>query len=86
VPAAERRPAAEDAVARLGALIAASCDLDALLALARRAPALPGTPWDPAAALATPPGVHDHVSFGLGGNFGSYMAPKLPRNPNLPRS
>jgi cobyrinic acid a,c-diamide synthase len=80
VPAAERRPAAEDAVARLGALVAASCDLDALLALARRAPALPGTPWDPATALATPPGVHDHVSSGLGVNFGSYTAPDPSRS------
>src|SRR5580693_7108904 len=38
----------------MGALIANSCDLDAVLALAGRAPALTGPPWDPAAAL--PPG------------------------------
>jgi cobyrinic acid a,c-diamide synthase len=38
----------------MGALIASSCDLDAVLALAGRAPALTGAPWDPATAL--PPG------------------------------
>jgi cobyrinic acid a,c-diamide synthase len=52
VPAAERRPAALDAVDRLGALIAASCDLDALLRVARAAPPLRTEPWDPATALA----------------------------------
>jgi cobyrinic acid a,c-diamide synthase len=80
VPAAERRPAAEDAVARLGALIAASCDLDALLALARHAPALTATSWDPEVALASLLDAHDRGSFGFGGNSGSYMAPKLPRS------
>ncbi|WP_101833640.1 cobyrinate a,c-diamide synthase, partial [Frankia canadensis] len=49
VPAAERRPAAVDAVDRLGALVAATCDLDALLRVARAAPPLRVTPWDPAA-------------------------------------
>jgi cobyrinic acid a,c-diamide synthase len=52
IPAAERAAVAAQAIARMGALITASCDLDALLALARRAPALLATPWDPAAALA----------------------------------
>ena len=50
IPAAEREAAAAQAVARMGALIATSCDLDALIALARRAPALAAAPWDPAAA------------------------------------
>ncbi|WP_083507190.1 cobyrinate a,c-diamide synthase [Frankia sp. ACN1ag] len=53
VPAAERRPAALDAVDRLGALVAASCDLDGLLRVARAAPPLRTEAWDPAAALAT---------------------------------
>ncbi|MBV9381942.1 MAG: cobyrinate a,c-diamide synthase [Streptosporangiaceae bacterium] len=53
VPAAERQAAAGDAIARMGALIAASCDLDGLLTLARRAPALPEAAWDPAAALTS---------------------------------
>jgi cobyrinic acid a,c-diamide synthase len=52
IPAAEREAVAAQAIARMGALITASCDLDALLALARRAPALPAAPWDPVAALA----------------------------------
>jgi len=54
IPAAEREAVAAQAIARMGALIAASCDLDALLALARRAAALAAAPWDPAAALAEP--------------------------------
>ena len=53
VPAAERQAAAARAVAALGDLIAASCDLAALVALARSAPPLATAPWDPAAALST---------------------------------
>jgi cobyrinic acid a,c-diamide synthase len=52
IPAAEREPAAAAAIARMGDLIGRSCDLDALLTLARHAPDLPATPWDPAEALA----------------------------------
>ena len=54
VPAAERSRAAADAVARLAVLVRDSCDLRALLALARRAPSLPGAPWDSAEALSSP--------------------------------
>jgi cobyrinic acid a,c-diamide synthase len=54
VPAAERRASAVDAVAALGALVAATCDLDALLRVARAAPPLHTTAWDPATALAEP--------------------------------
>ena len=53
VPAAERQAAAARAVAALGDLVAASCDLAALVALARSAPPLATAPWDPAAALAS---------------------------------
>ncbi|MGO9784197.1 MAG: cobyrinate a,c-diamide synthase [Streptosporangiaceae bacterium] len=56
IPAAERSRAATDAVARLAALVRDSCDLGALLALARSAPPLPGRSWDPAEALAEAPG------------------------------
>jgi cobyrinic acid a,c-diamide synthase len=42
IPAAERPAVAGQAITRLGELIAASCDLDALLALARSAADLPG--------------------------------------------
>ena len=52
VPAAEREATARPAMAATGELIAASCDLDGLLTLARRALPLPGSVWDPAAALA----------------------------------
>jgi cobyrinic acid a,c-diamide synthase len=51
IPAAERAAVAREAIARMGELIAASCDLDALLALARGAADLPGPAWDPAQAL-----------------------------------
>jgi cobyrinic acid a,c-diamide synthase len=54
VPAAERQAAAARAVAALGDLVAASCDLNALVALARSAPPLATAPWDPSAALAGP--------------------------------
>ena len=47
IPAAEREAVAGQAIDRMGALIAGSCDLDALLALAGRAPALTGPPWEP---------------------------------------
>ncbi len=52
VPAAERAPAAAEAVRALGALVAASCDLDAVLALARSAPPLDVRPWSPSEAVA----------------------------------
>jgi cobyrinic acid a,c-diamide synthase len=51
IPAAERAAVARDAITRMGELIAASCDLDALLVLARSAADLPGPAWDPAQAL-----------------------------------
>ena len=48
VPVAERPAEARDAVAALGARIAAALDLDAVLALARSAPPLPVAAWTPA--------------------------------------
>jgi cobyrinic acid a,c-diamide synthase len=56
VPAAERLANAERAVARLGALISASCDIGALMAIASGAPPLLAAPWDPAVALFHDPG------------------------------
>ncbi|WP_344593779.1 cobyrinate a,c-diamide synthase [Actinomadura vinacea] len=47
VPAAERSAEAVETVRRLGDLVASSCDLDAVLALARSAPALRAEPWEP---------------------------------------
>jgi cobyrinic acid a,c-diamide synthase len=52
IPAAERAALAGQAIDRMGALVAASCDLDALLALAARACSLPGPPWSPPPATA----------------------------------
>ena len=49
IPAAERAALAGQAIDRMGALVAASCDLDALLALAAQAPDLPGPAWEPPA-------------------------------------
>ncbi|MET8703701.1 cobyrinate a,c-diamide synthase [Kitasatospora sp. NPDC004723] len=49
IPAVERSAEALRAVADMGELVAASVDLDAVLALARTAPPLAGAePWDPA--------------------------------------
>ena len=47
VPVAERAPEAVETVRRLGELCARSLDLDALLDLARSAPALDAQPWTP---------------------------------------
>ncbi|MER7503768.1 cobyrinate a,c-diamide synthase [Nonomuraea pusilla] len=55
VPAAEREAEAVAAVDRLAALVARSCDLDAVLRLARTAPPLHATPWSPAGALRPAP-------------------------------
>ncbi|MFF3732819.1 cobyrinate a,c-diamide synthase [Streptomyces sp. NPDC002476] len=51
VPVAERRRDALDAVAAMADRVRAGCDLDALWALARSAPGVPGEAWDPAAAV-----------------------------------
>ena len=65
IPAAERESVAAAGVARMGDLIARSCDLDALLTLARHAPDLPAPPWDPAEALAPfSPAPFDWAPFG----------------------
>ncbi|MFF9396554.1 cobyrinate a,c-diamide synthase [Streptomyces griseoluteus] len=54
VPVAERGAAAVSAVAAMAARVSAGCDLDALMALARSAGALPGAAWSPAEALSPP--------------------------------
>jgi cobyrinic acid a,c-diamide synthase len=50
VPVAERAPRARAVIDRLAAAIAEHCDLDGLVALARRAPRLDGPAWDPGAS------------------------------------
>ncbi|MEU7643762.1 cobyrinate a,c-diamide synthase [Streptomyces huasconensis] len=52
VPVAERRAEAVESVAALAAQVREGCDLEALLALARSAPSLPGGAWDPGAVPA----------------------------------
>ncbi|MFF5246792.1 cobyrinate a,c-diamide synthase [Streptosporangium sp. NPDC000095] len=47
VPVAERRPQAAGALDAVADLVAASCDLEELLRLARGAPPLPAVPWTP---------------------------------------
>ncbi|MEU9140734.1 cobyrinate a,c-diamide synthase [Streptomyces sp. NPDC048404] len=58
VPVAERRADAVAAVAAMAAQVSDGCDLDALMALARSAGALPGPAWDAAEAVESP--THDH--------------------------
>jgi cobyrinic acid a,c-diamide synthase len=71
IPAAEREAVAGQAIDRMGALIAGSCDLDALLALAMRAPALTGRPWaPPGTADATRPAPVVAVAGGPAFTFG----------------
>ncbi|MEU5325503.1 cobyrinate a,c-diamide synthase [Streptomyces parvus] len=59
VPVAERQSDAVDAVRAMGERVRAGCDLDALLALARTAPALADEPWEP--AYASGPGAEKLV-------------------------
>ncbi|GAB3965534.1 cobyrinate a,c-diamide synthase [Actinoallomurus acanthiterrae] len=56
IPAAERSADAVRTVERLGALVAESCDLQGLLALAHGAPPVAATPWDPAEHTSYDPG------------------------------
>ncbi|MFJ2644164.1 cobyrinate a,c-diamide synthase [Streptomyces sp. NPDC087511] len=51
VPVAERRGDAVGAVGAMREQVVAGCDLDALMALARTAPALPSEVWDAVAAI-----------------------------------
>ncbi|WP_046501879.1 cobyrinate a,c-diamide synthase [Streptomyces odonnellii] len=56
VPVAERRAEAVASTRELAARVRAGCDLEALLALARSAPALDTTAWEPAGAPVVPAG------------------------------
>ncbi|MFI8498621.1 cobyrinate a,c-diamide synthase [Streptomyces sp. NPDC085524] len=74
VPVAERRADAVAAVAALADQVRAGCDLDALMALARTAPALACEAWSPSTALAR--------------TWGSApdLAPQTPDGPENPAS
>ncbi|WP_433377610.1 cobyrinate a,c-diamide synthase [Streptosporangium sp. CA-115845] len=74
IPAAERSGDAVAAVERMGALVAGSCDLEGLVALARSAPPLPAHPWTPAlppspAVTATASGGRPVVAVAGGAAF-----------------
>ncbi|CAJ1502346.1 cobyrinate a,c-diamide synthase [[Mycobacterium] kokjensenii] len=68
VPAAERDEAA-DMTARLAELLEQHVDLDAVAALARRAPELAGDAWDPAAEVTAPSGDRPVVAVAGGRAF-----------------
>ncbi|MFH8564223.1 cobyrinate a,c-diamide synthase [Streptomyces sp. NPDC017988] len=53
VPVAERQAEAVESIAALASQVREGCDLEALLALARSAPSLPGGAWDPGAVPAS---------------------------------
>lgn len=70
IPAAERADEAHEAVRALGRLVADSCDLDAVAALARTAAPLDGPAWSPdeeVAALGAAPAAGTLGSAGSGG-------------------
>ncbi|WP_329579692.1 cobyrinate a,c-diamide synthase [Kitasatospora sp. NBC_01250] len=68
VPVVERSAEALRAVAEMGDLIAASVDLDAVLALARSAPPLRAEAWDPAAEV-TPVAGRPRIALAAGPAF-----------------
>jgi len=70
IPAAERDSTARPAIDRMGALVAASCDVDALLALAGGAPALSAATWTPPPAPSAHPAPVVAVAGGPAFTFG----------------
>ncbi|MFD4527240.1 cobyrinate a,c-diamide synthase [Streptomyces sp. NPDC058470] len=79
VPVAERRVEAVEAVAAMASQVREGCDLGALLALARSAPALSGAAWDAAevVGVSPPPPLPVPVTGG--------SAPRPPYRPERPR-
>ncbi|MFJ5886238.1 cobyrinate a,c-diamide synthase [Kitasatospora cineracea] len=69
VPAVERSAEALRAVREMGELVAASVDLDAVLALARTAPPLPVGPWDAAAEVEPVAGPRPRIALAGGAAF-----------------
>ncbi|MFE9426123.1 cobyrinate a,c-diamide synthase [Kitasatospora sp. NPDC006697] len=69
VPVVERSAEALRAVRDMGELVAASVDLDAVLALARSAPPLTAEAWDPAAEVARPAGPAPRIALAAGPAF-----------------
>ncbi|MFF9145140.1 cobyrinate a,c-diamide synthase [Streptomyces sp. NPDC014861] len=69
IPVAERQAQAVDAVAAQAEQVRAGCDLDALLALARSAPALDTEAWSPAVGAAAAAGRRPVVAVAGGAAF-----------------
>ncbi|GLW52699.1 hydrogenobyrinate a,c-diamide synthase [Kitasatospora phosalacinea] len=69
VPAVERSAEALRAVREMGELVAASVDLDAVLALARTAPPLTDAPWDAAAEVEPLDGPRPRIALAGGAAF-----------------
>ena len=69
IPAAEREPTARQAVGTMGDLIAAHCDLGALLALARSAPELTAPPWAPTSDGIRRPAPRPTIAVAAGAAF-----------------
>ncbi len=70
IPAAEREATARQAMRAMGDLIAAHCDLDALLALARGAPAVSAQPWSPPSVPTAHPAPVVAIAGGAAFTFG----------------
>ncbi|MFB7940685.1 cobyrinate a,c-diamide synthase [Streptomyces sp. NPDC056049] len=69
IPVAERQAQAVEAVAAQAEQVRAGCDLDALLALARSAPALDTEAWSPVAGAPAPAGRRPVVAVAGGAAF-----------------
>jgi cobyrinic acid a,c-diamide synthase len=69
VPVAERDATARERLAALAALVDRHCDLDAVVRLARTAPALPVPTWSPADAAGEPVGGRPVVAVAGGPAF-----------------
>ncbi|MFD0359091.1 cobyrinate a,c-diamide synthase [Streptomyces sp. NPDC127110] len=69
VPVAERRADAVAAVAALAEQVRSGCDLDALMALARTAPALECEPWSPEGAVTAVGGPRPVIAVAGGPAF-----------------
>ncbi|WP_035794302.1 cobyrinate a,c-diamide synthase [Kitasatospora mediocidica] len=69
VPVVERSAQAVQAVRDMGELIAASVDLDELLALARSAPPIHDEPWDAAAEVTPVIGARPRIALASGAAF-----------------
>ena len=88
VPVAEREGPARQALDRLGAVVGAAVDLDAVLRLAASAGPLLTTPWSPEAALASPtpqtPKPHGHRATPQALSTSRQRPPHGPRGPARP--